>query len=277
MEKQRKHLTIAGSLTACLVFLALAPPAHARFAVRWHPRPLEVEVQAGESLTVLASLTAGRRLYDVSIVVGPRVRDFVTVQPEVIGNLRRGETVEFEVTVSPAVDAEPESVTAFLIPVARHRPHWPRWPVLRVGRLQIEVTWPSISHPSGEYAVTFPPELAGEALGEHGITRLVPTAAPDELDTPAVFVSVDQNAEGLATDEYYDGDPGPDLFGQSGELFELIEVGGTTAYRFDLMATLSGTVIVVVPRADDFVVVQDSGGAFQASGLFEAVLDGLEY
>ncbi|MBI2052812.1 MAG: hypothetical protein HYT34_01040 [Candidatus Ryanbacteria bacterium] len=91
-------------------------------------------------------------------------------------------------------------------------------------------------------------------------------------------VGVDQNPQSLSLKDYYDGNPGRDLFSQtqSSEITR-INVENHEAYKFIPYITFAGEVDVVISRKGSFIKIIDNGSTFQANGLFDTILSTFKF
>jgi hypothetical protein len=87
---------------------------------------------------------------------------------------------------------------------------------------------------------------------------------------------VDSNPQNLTTEEYYDEDPGRNLFGQSDGNVSTVMIDGVSSFRFVPIVTFAGEVVLVIPRAEDFLRIVDQGASFQNSGLFDKIVGTLQ-
>src|ERR1043166_5838213 len=131
----------------------------------------------------------------------------------------------------------------------------------------------TFNDPQGRYSLTYPIELQKEYREDTLVLRL-PEISPD-AGAPSLFVNVDPNPNGLSAEEFYDGDPGENLFGNSVGPIERIHIPAGTALEFHPKMSLDGATIFVIPETNRFIRIVDDGNTFEESGQIQQVLQGI--
>ena len=91
-----------------------------------------------------------------------------------------------------------------------------------------------------------------------------------------MFLTLEPNPDQLNINDYYDGDPGIDLFGQSPPPV-IGNINGVRNYRFIPWATEAGTAIVIFPLENAFLVVEDGNWGYQENGMFQRILESIRF
>jgi hypothetical protein len=136
--------------------------------------------------------------------------------------------------------------------------------------INVHVRWPEFQSPDGAYTLEYPPQLQATYYSAWALLELaLPPMAPTDSDPAVIYVSSEPNLEHLEVEDYFDGSPGIDLFGQSYGVAATRLVDGHLAYILTPIVTLAGDTIVVVALADQYLVIRDAGDSFQGAGLDE--------
>ena len=96
-------------------------------------------------------------------------------------------------------------------------------------------------------------------------------------EVPALYISLVQNPDKLSAQEYYDGEPGQNLFGDPGGEYTVRVISGEESYKFVPVITFSGTVVVIIPKGSSFIEIEDEGTSFQANGIFDQILSTFKF
>lgn len=126
--------------------------------------------------------------------------------------------------------------------------------------------WQTYTNEEFGFEVEYPSDVTTEFVEDENLLVLRRLG----MDGPALYFSIDLNPIGLTFEEYYDGDPGPDVW--SGEDFSVITVGGVSSFEFNSIVSFAGGSVIIVPRGDHFINISDTGGSFQGSGLLDQIL-----
>lgn len=244
-------------------------PAEAILPTQWRPEKLIDTLLRGEERFIAIAFTPRTDLPSTVVRMTSNLQPYVDVDPKQIDALQNGQTTLLNVLITVPVDFPGRALTGVLY-LADHssRPVSRPLPLVLLVKKGKET---SFIEQGGRYALAIPASLKFEFNDEHKV--LVLTSREDREGS--ILISIDANPLGLAVEDYYDGEPGPNLFGQSRGEFSLIDVAGVTGYRFEPAETLGGDIVVVVPTRDAFIMLHDFGAGFQSTGVFQSIIDSL--
>lgn len=144
--------------------------------------------------------------------------------------------------------------------------------------------WQRFVQAEQKYSILFPPQFSIRQLEPKDLSPptidsvvLKQPIPPDFEDYEASYISIkiQANPMHLSLEQFYDGDPGIDFFGQSANQFDILNVAGRQAFRFDPVVTYRGIVVVIIPLEDSFLVITDGGASYQQGGTFQAILNSI--
>jgi murein DD-endopeptidase MepM/ murein hydrolase activator NlpD len=92
------------------VVLFNTSPALAVPTVKWTPASVNETVVAGESKIVPVSFTASENISNVVVRVVPELQPYVQVNPSTFGRITKGQTINFNVTISAPANTPPGAV-----------------------------------------------------------------------------------------------------------------------------------------------------------------------
>jgi len=132
--------------------------------------------------------------------------------------------------------------------------------------------WPSVTLEN--ITVFYPLSLQmNESPEYHSVQFFVP-GGKEGVPRPQITIETYDNPGNLSLAQFFNGHKGFDLSGEiTSGAYSVITVNGRPAYRFVLTEVPAVVVVMSVPNK--FIVVGDAGMAFQATGEFEKVLNGL--
>jgi hypothetical protein len=233
--------------------------------ITWKSQVISLTIAPGESLSENISANVSGVHSGLNIDVSPLLQPFITVTPTEIPSSTEDQALMFTITVNIPQESSFETIegeialgnelTGQSIPV-----------VLNI--------WEKISNTIGGYSFNLPPNSELETEQNGGVTFIgfqEDIASNEEY--PRIQITIDQNPSLFSVVEFYDGYYGPDFFGQSNYIYEVITVDNIEAYKFVPHVTFAGDVIIVIPWSDRFIVITDHGMSFQANGIFQRVLD----
>lgn len=253
-------------LIAVILFFPSSSPATS--VIKWTPASITETISPGGSKVINVSFTSSEDIDNVTVRVVPELEPFIQVEPTSFSQIAIGQTVNLDIILSAGQDSPLGTFDGTV--------------QLRAGSntmakpLPVEVNiGQRYSDPEGRYSVMFPSDIEAEVV-ENSLVLKQPSGEEGE-EQPSLRFSIDPNPDGLTVEEYYDGNPGRDLIGQSGGIISPIMVGGVSAFKFVPIVSFAGEVIVVVPRDREFIRIIDDGSSFQEGGLFELILETLEF
>ena len=268
-------LLLGGGVIAVAVVLFTSTPSAAKPAVTWTPSFVTETVLAGDTITVPVSFTASRNLNNVVVHVVPELQPVVQVVPVAIGSVAKGETVNLNIMISTAPTTPPTTLDGTIRLINENGAQKSYAEPLP---LTVNIEWQLFEEPEERYSLLYPPTVFVTFFDSENLLVLRRLDATEGgTEEPGIFVSVDPNPNGLPAEQYYDGDPGVDYMGQSGGEFSALTVDGIPAIKFVPFITLAGDVVVIVPLADEFIVIDDHGVTFQSDGVFTEILSSMEF
>ncbi|HEX4960630.1 MAG TPA: hypothetical protein VF173_07305 [Thermoanaerobaculia bacterium] len=275
---RKSHIGISSVVAlAILGMILLGKRSEALPVLMWNPQNLTSEIVAGESTSTVISFSSSQKLIDALVHVSRELDGIITVTPASLGTVPPGQTVYLTVKMNTAATVRPSSLQGF-ISLQRKSP----FISINYGsplQVDMKIKWPLFSAPDGAYNISYPPILSPSFDPEYQVLSLN-TQKPNELETETTGILVSQvsNSEDLSVADFYDGDPGTDLVGQSLGAFSTGTLpNGITYYRFDPAVTLGGAAIVIVPLPGEFLEIQDKGASFQDNGIFLDILNTLSF
>lgn len=225
----------------------------------WTPDHIQMD---GDD-TVSVTLTAQSPIPATQIEIVPALAPYISVSPATLPALPKGATQTLQIATKVPAGTPMDTIDGTL--------H------IRLGSSTIArplpivlITWPPAT--IGDVTINYPPILITEVIDSEAV--VLRYDQPTGEEGPVLSVVIDHNHRGLTAEQYYDGDPGPDL---SDGTVSPITVAGRPSLRFVPASTLAGAVVVVVPGPGEFLRVTDSGVAFQETGLFNAILDTVRF
>jgi len=233
---------------------------------------LTQEVVAGGSITTTISFSSSEKITDVWVKMSDELGRIIMIAPVSLGTVSQKQTVSLAIVAHPAATTLP-SVIQGTISLYRKTPSRdiPYGLPLAV---YITVSWPVFTDPGHSYTIAYPPALTATFDSSYNDLLLEPSSNPPDTESPGIVISKEPNPENLSVTEFFDGDHGSDLVGQSLGIFSTSTLpSGAIAYRFDPVVTLAGGVVVVIPGSQEFVVVKDQSGGH--SGDINAILNSL--
>lgn len=150
MNRNTKIVILAVALVFAGAVALWAKPNH---PVSWDGREVTVEAVAGETSEVEVSFKAGRDLGDVALQLVPELASFgLSVSPETLAGLAKGEThtLTLSITMSPA--AEPMTAEGTLHARPRDGNRTFAKPLL----ITVNVVWPEVASEEGEFSISYP-------------------------------------------------------------------------------------------------------------------------
>jgi hypothetical protein len=264
--------------------------------VSWSPDHLVVTLSPGETKVVHATATISADIPATFTWVVPELVPYVTVQPSSLPASGASSTQNFDVSIS-IPEGTPfstvEGTVQLRTPIqsgaatrnrnrkqvfrdrdgiarAAEQPGRQAPALARPLPILLNI-WPVVVSTDLGIRFNTPPQFEVKFHdGENTITIGPPGDTAPNSQRPLIIINAEQNPTDLGVQEYFDGEPGEDLLGQSQGLFETRSVGPIIAYEF---VTLSGSISTVVPVAGKFIVVTDIGSAFQHNGTFDTILN----
>ena len=250
---------LLGSLTMAGVTAAFAQDS----VVTWSPESIDVTLRPGGNRVISASFTTTRTLHDVIVVVPPELGEVLSVEPLDFNRVQSGQMmgVRFLLTPSGAASTEGE--------VVLHRKTLDgSKPIPRAASLpfMIEETLESIEffERDGLYSIIIPNNLTAVYHRATNVLRFN-DIGDNDIDAGGIYISFEANPASLFIEEFYDGEPGVDYFGLSGDNVLPVTIDGIAATKFISSASLGGLVVVVVPIGEGFIVIK--GQEFPDSSL----------
>lgn len=238
-----------------------------KLPVSWVPGSVELSVGLGVRQDVPITLTTRVALKNAKIVFVPDLRNVVTVAPDTIPVLAAGQTATVTLTFAPAATDTRKVIAGIVLLFDKSGTISKPLPV-KVSLVKPADWQVATSGQLSGITVPYPPNLTASVDPADGTIVLRPLATASQSTNPdgapSIYIYTDQNPSNQTTSEYYN-----DTLGGS---ITAVTVGGRTGYRFTPSATLSSTVVVVVPLAGKFLRIEDSSDHFQDNGVFDQIL-----
>ena len=277
-----RAVTAGSAVVLLLLFLSAAWGHHAvqkKKEVLWDPEEIRLSLARGESSSLRVGVSVNHPIAPRPALTIPPPLDR-SMSIERLGAVGRGNKISYFFRISVSVPPDtPKGEFSGMIRLSRVLPNDSPFPVpMNLEGLPVTLTVEGtrVSDPGGQYSLTIPEGWISSFGGEdHVLIVHSPGVNRDRGEAPRITAVVDGNPGLLSTQEYYDGDPGLDLFGESSTV-STTSVGGLPAYRFDLFMTLVGTIVYVVPDRDRFIMITDEGATFQGDESFQQLLDSLK-
>jgi hypothetical protein len=258
MNERRIALTTIALLTGLFLFL-VTKPSGASPIITWSPQSLTPEIIAGSSATATISFSSSEKLTDASVIVSRELRGIVSVTPASIGTVQPGKVVSLTLTARPSATSTPASIQGSIY-LYRNTPIKDIAYGLPLS-VNMKVTWPTFTDPGHSYSAVYPPSLTATFDSSYNNLLLAPSSSVPDTESPGIAVSEVPNPQSLSVTEFFNGDHGSDLVGQSLGVFSTSSLpNGAIAYRFDPVVTMAGGVVVVIPGPEKFILVQDQNG-----------------
>ena len=279
MKRSRVIFLSGGALLALIsvagTLIPFGPAAHPAVErqrrmivppVSWDPDHLVVTLAPGDTKVVQATAAVSSSIPATIAVVVPALATYVIVQPLDTPAMGAGTWQLLQLSFAVPPDTPFQTIEGVLHLLAGSR---------TVAKpLPITLTiWPAATNE--HISLNYPPELVASVNDESILIRRPGAGSGDE--EPSLVVTVDPNPENLSVPDYYDGDPGRDLVGQSDGEFTQISVVGYPAFRFAPVITFAGEIDTIIPRPGEFIVIIDDGSSFETDGTLQAVLDTVRF
>jgi hypothetical protein len=257
--RSRKYLYGAAVL-ALLILGSVAAIATAPRALTWSvPIVTPSVVAGGAATTTTVSLVALDTLPNALVQVSPSLIGLVSVSPTDLATIPKGRAVTLTLTSSAPASGTPGVVQGYIQIVKENPNHQVYGTPLQIG---LKVTWPTVSDPTHSYTISYPPAFVPAYDPTYNDLSLQPPTSSASEELTGITVSTEPNPQNLSVTQYFNGTNGPDLIGQSLGAFTTTTLpSGALAYTFDPVVTFAGGLVVVVPRAQEFVVVTGQGVA----------------
>ena len=141
--------------------------------------------------------------------------------------------------------------------------------------------WQTYRNDEYGFEFKYPPETNVEYIEGTVVIRWKGNLSDGNAEIPSLSIYFDNNPNNLTMEEYYDGDPGRNLTAGSSDSsrqsFISLTVGGRQAYRISPVITFAGETVVLVPRGQRTMVINDIGDIFQANGVFDQLLSTFKF
>lgn len=135
--------------------------------------------------------------------------------------------------------------------------------------------WNYFTDADRRYSIKFPQNVQTLTYDDIFVMKLS-MANPDQ-EEPSLSISIDPNPGNLTVFQYYNGESGRDLVGQSGDFATPIIIAEMPAFEFNPVTSFAGGVVIIVPRDGFFLRITDEGGAFQESAMLYPILTTLSF
>ena len=267
----RKGAGMAVVVLALCLFGALSlhsPPVQAESDATWSQPSVTSTFQPGQSTTTVVTLTAREGVGPGTIFITPALVPFVSVSPTTTGRLKKGQVQQFVLTFSAPTNALPTTTQGTI--QLRENESNGRLGELIAPRLTVatSVVWPTYVNPTSGITFSYPTNMDVSVDGGDGTISLRQAGSTTSLTNPdgpaSIHISMDANPLSLSPSAYYDATLGAST--------GVVSVNTRTGYQYVPSATLSGTVVVIVPLANKFLRIEDAEDSFQDNGVFSQLL-----
>lgn len=228
-----------------------APP------INWTPDHLSLD---GDD-TVSVTLTAQSAIPATTLEFVPELAPYLTASPQNLPALAKGATQTIQIAANVPAGTPMDTIDGTLHVRAGSSTIARPLPV-------ILTLWPKESIDGVQ--LSYPPGMNVT----RGASSIVFQPPSDQLATEVASMSVsfDRNPEHLSLDQFYDGDPGANLFGYSDPPI-LLQISQKVAYRFDPWLGVGANTVIIVPLDSDFLVIANIG---TSPDQFAALLASIE-
>jgi hypothetical protein len=269
-----------GLLVTSIALFAGPIPAeahiHRRAPINWNGS-IEATIKPGDKQIFPVTFTASADLPEMSVIIGHKLRPYVTAASSTIGPLKKGQPATITLTVSAPIDALPSEGNGLVFLVAKTgAKHAVATPFPRPLHVEARVVWsPMTDDDLGISYLLSPRFIASrDEFGALILSQVSAAENRDDLDgSPRIEISVNENPDNLAPEDFYNGGPGVFI----GTSVATGLVGGIRTLRYEPSASLAGMVVVVVPLSGKFLLIVDQGAAFQADGSFLELLKSIHF
>jgi hypothetical protein len=253
------------------------PPAEAAPTITWTPSQVAETVGQGTQETKTVSFISTQDLINVVVWIAPALQPYVSANPSSLSSISKGAAVNLTLTFSAPAGAPLKTFdgTLHLRNTGKSQKTYAKPLPITLTITKATSDWQRFTDPQGRYSVMFPSDVKAQFVEDVLVLRLANIQEDEEA--PSLHFSIDPNPDGLTVEEFYDGSPERNLIGQSEEFTFPIDVGGVPSFKFVPIISFAGETIIIVPRDREFLKISDYGNSFQKNGLFESIINTVEF
>lgn len=229
----------------------------------WQPTSVVVTLTPGESETrgVTARVSSILSTFPLVAELDPKLDPYVSLHPAA----SQGASKTFRLVFDVAENVDFQTIEGAVVLRSGNTAFGPPLTIV----LNV---WPKASNE--QFSLAYPPDVFASLNQDSALLRLPGSEDGDEV--PSLVFTVDPNPQNLTLEEYYDGEPGRNLMGQS-EGPVSVTVGGQVGWRFDPFITFAGETVTIVPLHERFLAIIDDGNSFESAGVLETILNSVAF